>query len=284
MKVLLGEIITWDIPAGEVPYADMRTAFENANLGDPDHWLKPLRVQSAFGRATKALKRDRLVEKVKSDRGNTTYQLTQRAITGDRINHLYEASLGLDGKSGVVTSPDDPNLAMETSKRVQAELDQRNSADINRLLQKLFRDRADLFPINPKKGTAYFVPDEHREFTEAVQQFVRDMGGSMTRWPVPVGTQQGNESVAAAVTLGIDSMIGELEAAINDWDDTTRKDTVERANERWDVLQFKLAAYSDFLSESKDSLEKKMEAAKERLKNKLFAFEKPESEKQPATV
>jgi hypothetical protein len=277
MSALLGEIITWDIPGCEVPLAVMRQAIVDSGIVDDASILvTEIDTTSAFSRATKVLKKDGLIEKVKAKGGTVKYQLTAENNDGEKIDHQFDSILELDKVSGVVRSVENPKLASRASTLIAHALQHRNAGDINRLIQKLFRDNADLFPINPRKGTAYYVPIEHQDFTDKVEAFLEAMGGELHRWPIPSGTDNGNASVKATVANGMDRMVSELNAAADAWDDTTRKDTVERAQQRLELIEFKAKAYAEYLAESGASLETQIADARKRLAEKLFAVTKPE--------
>jgi hypothetical protein len=273
---LLGEIISWEIAGCEVHVDVMKQAIVASGISDyPEYLVTDIETTSAFSRSTKVLKKEGLVEKVKASGGVIRYQLTAESNDGEKIDHQFDSILDMDKSSGVVKSVENPKLANQASALVAHNLVHRNAADINRLIQKLFRDNADLFPVN-SKGVAYFAPIEHREFTDKVEAFLNGMGGRLLRFPIPNGTNNGNASVKATVANGMDRMVLELNAAADAWDDTTRKDTVERAQQRLELIEFKAKAYAEYLAESGASLETQIADARKRLAEKLFAVTKPE--------
>lgn len=277
---LLGEIITWDIPGTEVSASLMRSAIQAAGLGDPDKVVSEMKTKSAFTRAMKSLKDKRLIEKVKAKGGIIKFQLTQESNTGDRIEHVYEAILELDTTTGVVTSQDDPKLAAQAATLVQHAMAHRNAGDINRVVQMLFARNGDLFPVNPKKGTAYFVAHQHLLFTDRVEVFMNAMGGQLIRFPVPSGTANGNASVAATIEHGVERMILELDETITGFDDKTRGDTVERVQARVDQIKFKMQAYKDCFAGAGDRLAEQLATAQQRLAERVLADqEKAEQQK-----
>lgn len=273
---LAGEIITWDIPGSEVELNDVITAFTDAGLGNPDEYIKEMRPSTAFGRATKALRQkdERLVQKVEDDKGITKYQVTLNAKNADRIHHQYEALLTLDRNSGSIGTPDAhaTSMAAIIERDYHTQMERRNSADISRLVQKLFSDRADLFPINPRKGVAYFVPSAHADFTEKVQRFLEAMGGSLSRFPVPEGDHHGKKSIAAAVKDGIEKMLSELDESTETFSDSTRTSTLDRAQERWEAISVKLDAYNVFLADQADLVAKRLQESRKRLVEKASAI------------
>lgn len=267
---LLGEIISWEISGCEVHVDVMKQSIIDSGISDyPDELVTDIETTSAFSRSTKVLKKEGLVEKVKASGGVIRYQLTAENNTGEKIDHQFDSILDMDKSSGVVKSVENPKLANQASALVAHNLVHRNAADINRLIQRLFKDNADLFPVN-SKGVAYFAPIEHRDFTDKVEAFLNGMGGRLLRFPIPNGTNNGNASVKATVANGMERMVAELNAAADAWDDTTREDTVERAQKRLELIEFKAQAYAEYLAESGATLADQIASARKRLVEKLF--------------
>ena len=142
--------------------------------------------------------------------------------------------------------PENRELEQKAREMLEKVAGVRSGSDLSRLVQKLFESRADLFSINPRKGVAYFVPVAHREFADQVQQFFRECGGTLERFPVP-DDGEGNSSVATAIDYGLAEMGKELEDSIREWDDTTRESTKKKAEKRIEELRFKHQCYAEYL-------------------------------------
>lgn len=263
---LLGEIVTWDMQSTEVKYSDVLEALDNAGLSRD--YAGEMRYTNAFSRASKHLKANRTIDRLKRKGDQQQYQLTAKQEVNDRIDYHYETVLDLDVETGSVYCEDNEDLADEATKLTAYAMQTRTSQDITRIVQRLFAENSSLFPINPRKGVAYFVPDEHREFTAKVQQFLVELGGRLERFPVPAGTEGGNESVAEAVSKGLQSLVDELEDAVDDWNQETRPGTFKRAEERLDVIQFKVEAYAQHLGEKQRELLDKLAEARGRVTSK----------------
>ncbi len=166
-SALLGEIVTWDIASTEVAYAEVQESLKAAGLDEAV--AADMSIKSAFGRAAKHLKDQRSIDKLEYKGGIARFQLTKKAIKDLRLEFDYEATIELDCDSGSVTCTESPELAKEAELLLSHARQTRNAADITRMVQRLFTSHADLYPINPKKGVAYFVPDAHREFTAKVE-------------------------------------------------------------------------------------------------------------------
>lgn len=266
---LLGEVVTWDISFPEIGVNVVRDALKHAGLPDI---AKDLNNRSAFSRATKHLKENRSIDKVKASRdGKLTFQLTKKSTvkrgSDDVIEFNYESQITIDTETGDIQS-DDKLIESEARRLFTHALDVRTASDVTRMVQKLFKDHADLFPVNPTKGVAYFVPETFREFTTKVDTFLSRLNGQLWRFPVPKGTPQGNKSVQQAVQAGLQSVLDEINECVEGWDDTTRKDTMTRGIKRWKSLEHKARAYGDYLQNEQDGLLAKIDAAKQALVEK----------------
>ncbi len=277
-STLLGEVVTWDLRSAEVSYAELVESLKNAGL-DPGEATE-LSHRSAFGRACKHLKEERAIDKLQYDAATKTlrFQFTRKHLAGGRFEYDYECMLSLDPDTGAVTCAENQAMEQHARELLQHAIDTRNAQDVTRLVQKLFKEHADLYPINPKKGVAYFCPLAHRDFTEKVEAFLVAMGGSLWRFPVPSGTPQGNASVKEAVQSGLQSLLGELSAAVEGWDETTRKSTMDKALERWQAIRHKVECYEEYLGAEQERLKEELSRAKEELARRITELKPDESE------
>lgn len=253
---IIGEIITWDIQTKDVPVSKIREALDNAQIGGSA--LKDLRMRSVFTRAMNKLKAGRLVDEVSRDGDIIKFQLTRKEKRSDCIDHHYDCLISLNVETGEITSPEDPALALQARDMLDEVAGVRSGSDLSRLVQKLFESRADLFSINRRKGVAYFVPVTHHDFADRVQQFFREVGGVLDRFPVP-DDGKGNAPVAAAIDAGLADMGKELEQSIREWDETTRESTKKRAEKRIEELRFKHQCYAEYLGTKRTDAENQLQ-------------------------
>jgi hypothetical protein len=260
---MLGEIVSWDTNSPELPLTDIRNALQAAGL--PDDVARDLNNRSAFSRATKHLKENRSIDKVKEAKdGKITFQLTRKEKAGERIDFNYETTVTLDTKTGDIIC-DDSVIEDQARKLFAHAMQVRTASDITRMVQSLFKNHADLFPINPSKGVAYFVPNKFADFTAKVEQFLRTVGGNVWRFPVPSGTSEGNRSVQEAVNSGLESILAELDECIENWDDTTRGDTIKRAIDKYKLIDYKARAYAEYLAGKSSDFAAKVDACRKKL-------------------
>ncbi|MCE5269503.1 MAG: hypothetical protein LLG00_16625 [Planctomycetaceae bacterium] len=268
---LLGEVVTWDMGSVEVPFAQVQAALVAAGL--PADSASELRAQTAFTRAVKELRQGRTIDRVTRDKttGVITFQFTRKHLddTGLQIDFEYEALCHLDTEDGSITCDESPSIQEHARLMFAHALAHRNTSDVTRLVQHMFQAHADLYPINPKKGVAYFVPEAHRDFAAKVEEFLRSLGGRLLRFPVPKGTSEGNAAVKASVEDGLRTLAGELEEAVEAWDEKTRESTFEKAIERWQRIKHKAEAYSEYLGDRQATLLAKLDEQKRRLTAKV---------------
>jgi hypothetical protein len=191
-------------------------------------------------------------------------QLTKKESAGDHIDFSYETTIKFDPVTGSFDCAD-TEIAGETTAAYIHHRGRRTASDITRMVQRMFKNHAELYPINPRKGVAYFVPAKHADFTKKVEAFLKDVGGSLPRFPIPTGTTEGNANVASAISGGLSELIDELNAKVLEFNESTRGKTKESALQRIQEIQYKITAYDEFLADTKSALAKKLDDAKARL-------------------
>jgi hypothetical protein len=261
---LLGEIVAWDINSGRETHVDfLRTALEASKI---DISVEDLSNISAFGRACTKLREDRAIDKVVVGKHSTKFQLTDRANDGDRIDYSYRCTVEIDHLTGDITCNDTEILhkAVELFDHARCH---RSNQDISRLVQRLFKRNSELYALN-SKGVAYFVPQKFVDFTAKVERFLSFIGGRLSRFPVPRGTEEGNRSVKHAVADGLSGLITELNTAVLHWTDSTTKGAMESALRNFDKIEFKVSAYADYLESEQGRLLEEVKKAREIVKTK----------------
>jgi hypothetical protein len=266
--VLWGEIVTWDMNAFEIPLSTVLAGMTAAGLPLDDKALR-MQARTAFGRAVRDLREGRTIDRVATDKqtGIITFQFTRKGLdaAGLHLAFDYEALCTLDKNTGQINCPDSPAIEAHARTMFQHALDHRTTSDVTRLVQRLFAKNADLYPINRKKGVAYFVPEAYRDFSAKVDDFLHGVGGWLDRFPVPRGTEHGNRAVARTLEDGLNACIAELQEAVDGWDDSTRESTFDRAIERWQLAKHKTESLAEALGDRQAALLAHLDAQKTRL-------------------
>ena len=278
---MLGEIITWKIQGVAISHADLLSGLMASDL-DCDV-AKELAPRNAFARACNKLDSERIIRKIAEDHATITFQFTREANEGGKFHYYFESLLFLNKYSGGITSEnlELEQLAKEEFGRCMAA---RTANDVTRLVQRLFERHADLFSIRDQGGV-YFVPEEHHDFIAKVERFVRNIGGSLQRFPIPAGSPQGDRAVQEAVAHGLQTIIDEHLQAVQKFGEDTRPDTLRRAEEKVRATKLKIEGYSFYLDKKREDLEASLKQASELLRSRMsFLIEAPSEEAELALV
>jgi len=278
---MLGEIITWKIQGVAISHADLLAGLMASDL-DCDV-AKELAPRNAFARACSKLDSERIIRKVAEDHATITFQFTREALEEGKFSYHFESLLFLNTYSGGITSE---NLELEQLAKEEFSrcMEARTANDVTRLVQRLFERHADLFSIRDQGGV-YFVPEVHHDFIAKVERFVRNIGGSLQRFPIPAGSPQGDRAVQEAVAHGLQAIIDEHLQAVQKFGEDTRPDTLRRAEEKVRATKLKIEGYSFYLDKKREDLEASLQQASELLRSRMsFLIEVPSEEAELALV
>ncbi|MEY4613272.1 MAG: hypothetical protein RL179_1245 [Planctomycetota bacterium] len=160
----------------------------------------------------------------------------------------------------------------------------RTASDVTRLIQRLFERHADLFSIRDHGGV-YFVPEIHHGFIAKVENFLRNIGGTLQRFPIPAGSPQGDRAVQDAVASGLQGIIEEHLEAVRMFGEDTRPETLRRAEEKVRATKLKIEGYSFYLDKKREDLEASLQKASELLRSRMsFLIKAPSEETELALV
>jgi hypothetical protein len=209
---LWGEVVAWELPVKvRVAHPDLAAALSAAGL-DPQA-ARELNRRHAFVRACRQMAQDRIITNVFEDTAEITFQLNvlHTDARSRRADFDFEATVTLCKATGAVRSTD-PVVEAAARHELAEALRLRRTDDVTRLLHQLFaRGGADLFPV---KGGTYFVPEKSAAFLDKVGLFLAAVGGRLSRYPVPRGTPQGDQTVSRVVYDGLYAAVEEYEEAV----------------------------------------------------------------------
>ena len=267
---LLGEIITWNMSsAGTLDHTQVKSELRAAGLDDGVS--RKILPRHAFTRAAKAMRDGRAIDKVKDGDDVITFQFTKKFCRDNDIEFKKEAIVRLNKTSGIV-SCDDKSIEETAQNEVDRCTVERTTSDVTKIIQKLFDDSADMFPIR-EQGGVYFVPAAHTDFTAKVQLFVEKLNGHVVRFPVMKGTKQGDSSVAMSVKATMESMIQDHIEAVDGFTLSTGSNTIETQAEKIKQTRVKLEAYADYLGREAKALTKQVEDANKKLTAKIKSLD-----------
>jgi len=262
---LLGEVVTWNTGASTHNHAGVVQALKDAGLNEKV--ARELLPRHAFSRAAKKLSEDRVIDVLRDEKDVITFQFTKRVMESDEWKYSRETLLRLDKVTGRITC-DVPELEAKAQQELDRAMELRTSADITKMIQKLFDAEADLFPIR-EQGGVYFVPQQFAGFTDKIQNFLTKLTGRVSRFPVPADTKTGDRSVADAIVNGLSMVIAEHEEAVAAFGLDTRHDTIARQAEKIKATRVKVEAYAEYLNEQREELLKAVDQANQSLKERV---------------
>ena len=278
---MLGEIITWKVQGVAISHADLISGLMASDL-DCDV-AKELAPRNAFARACSKLDSERIIRKVAEDHATITFQFTREALEEGKFSYHFESLIFVNKHSGKITSE---NLELEQLAKEEfcRCMEARTATDVTRLIQRLFERHADLFSIRDQGGV-YFVPAVHHGFIAKVENFLRKIGGTLQRFPIPAGSPQGDRAVQDAVASGLQGIIEEHLEAVQKFGEDTRPETLRKAEEKIRATRLKIQGYGFYLDKKREDLEASLQKASELLRSRMaFLIEAPSEEAELALV
>ena len=292
---LVGEVICWEMH-GAKSLAAVRASLAAAGF-DAKKLAPEFKPVNVFARVAEQLERGgRIVKRLRHDETHAHYQFNRSEVTkrdasgesgaaggagaaagdavNERVEYPFEDIVTLGKTTGEIICKDEAAKAyLEGEMARHREL--RTANDVTCIVQRAFdlygktSHDADLFPIR-SGGAVYFVLSKHAPFLDRVHQFVSEMGGKLTRFPVPVGTDAGNMSVKDTVESGLMSLIHEFDLTVQSLDESSRTGTLEKTARRVDVLREKIGAYETYLGDARLKLLAQVAESDKKLKAKVL--------------
>lgn len=265
---LAAEIVAWEIKGQTVPLATLTEAIQRAGL-DPKY-VKDMRPRQAFTRACKDLQDKRVIRILDQDDKEVVFQFNREEQANGQFQFPYECNIVLSKVSGKVSCEDHPQLEEKIQELVNRHVIERTSADITKIVQAMFKDNADLFPLVPSKGSAYLTPVQHMDFVDKVETFMDALGGKLLRYPIP---RENRSSVSETIARGLGDLIEELKEATAGFSDSTRQSTAQRHLDRFKSVKAKVWLYADHLKSCQQELLTAISAAEseaDQAVNELF--------------
>jgi len=177
----------------------------------------------------------------------TTSRMTLHRKTGKR---LYE------------------NRAHPVCKRVDSKfLELRGSVTTDQIrstMKRICKDNEGI-PI----GTEWFVPGNHAQLLRSMRDLVNRLGGSEV-WLLPVhDTADTRDTLTGAFRSTMADELAALKREIEDFDETSRIDTLERRLETFESLRSRAALYEGMLEVAHDDLDKTIQRLQRKVSKML---------------
>lgn len=265
---LYGEICTWKPPRGGTNLTAILQALKDTGLDD--EVAKTFTPQHAFSRACKAMEEARAIDTLPKDGSWLRFQFTKKSLINDglefEIDFKKETIVRVNETTGEVRCKVS-ELKELAERELKKSLEVRNGSDITTIVVKLFEQQlSELIHVD---AGVYFVPAEYSHFTAQIDQFLRKLGGSVNRFPVPKGTQSGDKSVQDAVASHFESLIADHKSAIGMLSIFSKQNALDSAAERINETRVKVEAYAQYMSDRREDLLKSLDDANEDLRKQV---------------
>ena len=260
---LSGEVIAWDMKgAKKVSFQDIQAALALSGLDEK--YAKDMRPRQAFTRACKELSDKRVIRITDQCDKEVRFQFNKENQTAGMFEFPYECQIVLSKVTGKVDCPSYPELEEQIQNLIHRHLQERTPADVSKIVQAIFDDNGDLFPVVPAKGVAYVVPIAHKELCDKVETFLDAMGGRLCRYPVPKAE---SKSFSETIQQGFENLLDELDEATRNLSDKTRESTANKHLAEFQTVKYKMALYAEHLEARKAELLDRVECAEADAKN-----------------
>jgi len=228
-------------------------------------------TSDAFRRAILKLSDERVIRKLSEEKEQIRFQFTKwENVGGERIDYNFEAVVTLDKTTGKITC-DVPEIEARAQSALDSAIENRTTADVTRIVQKIFESDTDLFPIR-KRGGAYLVVEEKADLCDKVDAFLKSINGELTQFSIVGDGAATEKSIKQTVSSGLSDIATELRAKIARLDDRAQEFTLERRANEINELRFKLEGYAAYLDTAKEGLEAEIDKLNDLLREKVAAI------------
>lgn len=266
---VLGEIITWSVhlKGKRVHFTNIAQALIAAGL--KAGYARELCKRHAFARACRELDTQRIIRVVKEEGEEMVFQFTaeKKSDSAAQFEYALETMLTLNKVTGEITC-EKAEIAEQAKQLLDAAVTNRSASDITSIVQRLFAEKADLFPVRDQGG-AYFVPEQHLSFVDQVEKFLTALGGNMNRFPVPKGTVRGNAAVKDVIASGLADVIAKHVKNIDKFGEETGEKAITTQAEKIKKTRFKIECYAAYLEEKQGWLKEQLAVADHTLRSKF---------------
>lgn len=273
---LLGDLVCWTLREnrGVVnSYQSIIDALKSSGLDEK--YAKEFLPAQAFNRACSKLREERVIDVLRYDKDEVLFQFSKRQVKDDMVEggqeFLYqkEVKILLEKSTGNLTCKD-LNVLEQAKKELTRCMEARTTSDVSNIVNKLFDDHTDLIPVGVG---VYFVPQEHSSFADKISKFLAALGRKIQRFPVPAGTQRGDQSVTEAMESYFESLMNNLMEAVRGFSLVTRSGTIEGTAEKINSYRAKIEAYAVYLQDRKEHLLEIVDHADKLLMVKIEALD-----------
>jgi len=239
ISLTLGTIASWISPKDQSEVVAVWNALRNAGL-DPAI-MKEMSPIVAFNRAMKDMSKQRIIRRVERKKNIERFQFTREFLDSGELRYTKECDVVLDKATGAVTS-ENFEIQSAAQKLLNDHRSVRDSADITRMIQRIFKlSKGDLVPIR-QQGGCYFVPESNTDILTKVRAVLKELKGELREWSISSASPETRATVAVDMSQYMFGLIEDLEAKCKTINEETRPDVLERRFEEIALISSKLDA------------------------------------------
>jgi len=216
---ILGHIVFWNVFNVQVTRQQLGIIL--AQCGLKASYARTHNYRSAFIRALREMEEQRIIRLVEEDGNFLRYQFTAEHKIGEdaeaRLEYDRETIITIDKeayRSSVSIKQSvagKPEICEKLAALFEVEKDKYNSADITRMIKRIFASSADIVSLR-EQGGVYFVPSVFADTIQSMVQLANAIAGlTFEHLPIP-----NVESCRAAIK---NAVMDELEAATQKLDE-----------------------------------------------------------------
>lgn len=266
-SLYLGEIVAWSWPKNHKTFKYTEVLKALVDSGLDTKYARQRKPGNAFIRACREMEENRIIRKLPKEKHSLAFQFTEEFLKDDQYTYGKGVRLEVDKDTGIVTGKDAGLVSLAT-RLMKETTEQRTVADVTTIVNRLYAASADLFPVRDQGG-CYFVPDQHKGFTNRVEQFVSALGGRLRRWELPAGGENAKKSVKETVADGLRDLIDQHKMAVDELGKDSREDAFQNAARKIQETKFKVECYLEYLGDQQDEVRKQLTEAQDGLRKKI---------------
>jgi len=246
----IGEVVSWTAPS-KVSHDDLKAALATAGL--TSDMAPDMLPRNAFKRACRELEDGRIIRQVNETDTTIRFQFTREYLDKSlgEFEYSKECELDLNKANGMIYCSD-YGLEQEAARLLSEKLAVRTASDVSRIIQTLFKNNGDLFPLRDQGGV-YFVPQEHIALVECVEILMLAIGGKIKRFEL-ASSVHASQSVAVSIRDTLHGLIADYGVYASQIDNESPKQ-VETASKRIMEIRTKLEAYRGLLQSFDQEIE-----------------------------
>lgn len=255
---LLAEVVVWDGVARGVTVSRDQVVAALQSQGFDEKYAREFTPSTAFTRAATKMKDNNLINEVGRTDDEIIFQFTRtflKSVSKREGEMVFKAEckIELNRKTGVILAGNSDIQGLARKEFAKA-MEERTNSDITSLIQRLFEDYSAQHPTGTliparRAGGVYQVLSEHSPFVDRVEGFLKTLGGSMNRLPVPKGTSNGDSATARNIRDLFKSLMEKHSKAVEGFGVSTRPSTLEESAQEIKESRVKLEAFKSYLGE-----------------------------------